>query len=173
MVKHVDLSWDFGHDVPFMGRRTDMKIVGGLDTRLSSLSANWTQGFPRVLHDMYMYVASGACAVVQISSPKRQPALYSQQWVSVIHCLTQIYIDFHCTVHKLMWAKNRMKISLLTNYRIFWNPQIISPIYHWVSKLSQKWLLKVKNGMKSDNNVNKSLHWFMLIGNFPFTHHWL
>ena len=72
-------------------------------------------------------------------------------------------IDFHCT-HKLMWAKNSGKISLLTNYRIFWNPQIRykrSPIYHWVSKLSQKWLLKVKNGMKSDNNrshVNKCLH---------------
>ena len=63
-----------------------------------------------------------------------------------------------------MWAKNSGKISLLTDYRIFWKPQIRykrSPIYHWVSKLSQKWLLKVKNGMKSDNNrshVNKSLH---------------
>ena len=76
----------------------------------------------------------------------------------------------HTNIHwlplytKLMWAKNSGKISLLTDYRIFWNPQIRykrSPIYHWVSKLSQKWLLKVKNRMKSDNNrshVNKSLH---------------
>ena len=63
-----------------------------------------------------------------------------------------------------MWAKNSGKISLLTDYRIFWYPQIRykrSPIYYWVSyKLSQKWLLKVKNRMKSDNNrshVNKSL----------------
>ena len=28
------------------------------------------------------------------------------------------------TVHKLMWAKDKGKISLLTNYKIFWNPQI-------------------------------------------------
>ena len=35
-------------------------------------------------------------------------------------------------------------------------------VQYWVSKLSQKLFLKVKNGMKSDNNyrshVNKSLH---------------
>ena len=29
-VKHVDLSWDFGHDVPCMGRRTDVNNEGGL-----------------------------------------------------------------------------------------------------------------------------------------------
>ena len=75
---------------------------------------------------------------------------------------TQAYIDFHCTPFNV--GQKSGKISLLTNYRIFWNPQIrykISPIYHWLSKLSQKWLLKVKNGMKSDNNrshVNKSLY---------------
>ena len=94
-----------------------------------------------------------------------------------------------------MWAKNSGKISLLTDYRIFWNPQIRykrSPTYHWVSKLSQKWLLEVKNQMKSGNNrshVNKSLHlglcswefsihtsltlnfkWLVQIINSPFTH---
>ena len=77
---------------------------------------------------------------------------YSQQWFSLStashkHTLTS-------TVHTLKWAKNRGEISLLTDYRIFWYP-------HWVSRLSQKWLLKVKNGMKSDNNrshVSKSLH---------------
>ena len=36
-VKHVDLSWDFGHDVPWMGRRIDVNNEGGLDTRPSSL----------------------------------------------------------------------------------------------------------------------------------------
>ena len=35
-VKHVDLSWDFGHDVPCMGRRIDINNEGGLDTRPSS-----------------------------------------------------------------------------------------------------------------------------------------
>ena len=50
-----------------------------------------------------------------------------------------------------------------------------------VFKLSHKWLLKVKNGMKSDNNrshvlcqqIPPSYSWFMRIENFPFTHHWL
>ena len=32
-VKHVDLSWDFGHDVPCMGRRIDISNAGGLDIR--------------------------------------------------------------------------------------------------------------------------------------------
>ena len=36
-VKHVDLSWDFGHDVPWMGRCIDVNNEGGLDTRPSSL----------------------------------------------------------------------------------------------------------------------------------------
>ena len=36
-VKHVDLSWDFGHDVPCMGRRIDVNNEGDLDTRPSSL----------------------------------------------------------------------------------------------------------------------------------------
>ena len=36
-VKHVDLSWDFGHDVPCMGRCIDVNNEGGLDTRPSSL----------------------------------------------------------------------------------------------------------------------------------------
>ena len=100
-----------------------------------------------------------------------------QQWVSVStashkHTLTSV-------VHKLKWAKNRGEISLLTDYRIFWYPQIrykLRPICHWVSKLSQKWLLKVKNGMKSDNNrshVNKFFHLGLWIGNFAFTLHWL
>ena len=84
--------------------------------------------------------------------------------VSQCHPLPHTNVHWLTTVHKLMWAKKSGKISLFTNYRIFWNPQIRykrSPIWHWVSKLSQKWLLKVKNGMKSDNNrshVNKSLH---------------
>ena len=34
-VKHVDLSWDFGHDVSCMGRRIDVNIEGGLNTRPS------------------------------------------------------------------------------------------------------------------------------------------
>ena len=57
-----------------------------------------------------------------------------------------------------MWTKNSGKISLLTYYRIFWYPLIrykVSPIYHWVSKLSQKLLLKVK---KWDETENKRLH---------------
>ena len=33
-VNHVDLSWDFGHDVPCMGRRIDVNNEGDLDTRL-------------------------------------------------------------------------------------------------------------------------------------------
>ena len=37
---------------------------------------------------------------------------YSQQCVSVIHCLTQTYIDFHSLYTKLMWAKHNGKISL-------------------------------------------------------------
>ena len=37
VVKHVDLSWDFGHDVPCMGWRIDVNNEGGLDTRPSSL----------------------------------------------------------------------------------------------------------------------------------------
>ena len=47
-----------------------------------------------------------------------------------------------------------------------------SNIYHLVGKLSQKWLLKVKNGLKSDNNrsylyVSKSLTYvFLLIEKF-------
>ena len=76
---------------------------------------------------------------------------YSQQWVSVIHCFTKTYIDCHCTQVKV--DQNSGKISLLTDYWMFWYPQIrykISSIYHWVSKLSQKWLLKVKNGMLHD-----------------------
>ena len=36
-VKHLDLSWDFKHDVPCMGRRIDVNDEGGLDTRPSSL----------------------------------------------------------------------------------------------------------------------------------------
>ena len=36
-VKHVDLSYDFGHDVPCMGQRIDVNNEGGLDTRPSSL----------------------------------------------------------------------------------------------------------------------------------------
>ena len=36
-VKHVDLSWDFGHDVLWLGRRIDVNNEGGLDTRPSSL----------------------------------------------------------------------------------------------------------------------------------------
>ena len=36
-VKHVDLSWDSGHDVSCTGRRIDVHNEGGLDTRPSSL----------------------------------------------------------------------------------------------------------------------------------------
>ena len=36
-VKHVDLSGDFGHHVPCMGRRIEVNNEGGLDTRPSSL----------------------------------------------------------------------------------------------------------------------------------------
>ena len=36
-VKHVDLSWDFGHDVPCMGPRIDVNNEAGLDTRPLSL----------------------------------------------------------------------------------------------------------------------------------------
>ena len=35
--KYVDLSWDFGHDVPCMGWGIDVNNEGGLDTRPSSL----------------------------------------------------------------------------------------------------------------------------------------
>ena len=37
VVKHVDLSWDFGHDVPCMGWHIDVNNEGGFDTRPSSL----------------------------------------------------------------------------------------------------------------------------------------
>ena len=37
VVKHVDLSWDFWHDMPCMGRRIDVNNEGDLDTRPSSL----------------------------------------------------------------------------------------------------------------------------------------
>ena len=36
-VKHVDLSWDSGHDVPCTGRCIDVNNEGGLDKRPSSL----------------------------------------------------------------------------------------------------------------------------------------
>ena len=36
-VKHVDLSWDFGHDLPYTGRRIEVNNEGGLDTRPSHL----------------------------------------------------------------------------------------------------------------------------------------
>ena len=43
-VKHVDLSWDFGHDVPCMGRRIDVNNEGGLDTRPSSFFGKLNPG---------------------------------------------------------------------------------------------------------------------------------
>ena len=97
---------------------------------------------------------------------------YSQQWVTCIHCLTQTYIDFHCTQVKV-GQKRRWYIFTyrLQNFLISSNQvQIKSINCHWVRKLSQKWLLKVKNGMKSDN---KSFHLGLWIGIFPFTLYWL
>ena len=79
----------------------------------------------------------------------------SVYWTYLLPAVSQCNPLPHTNIHwlplytKLMWAKNRRKISLLTNYRIFWNPQIRykkSTKNHWVSKLSQKWLLKVKMG---------------------------
>ena len=36
-VTVTNLSWDFGHDMPCMGRRIDVNNEGGLDSRPSSL----------------------------------------------------------------------------------------------------------------------------------------
>ena len=36
-VANIDLSYDFGHDVPQAGRLAAVNSVRGLDTRLSSL----------------------------------------------------------------------------------------------------------------------------------------
>ena len=48
-VKHVDLSCDFGHDVPCMGRCIDINNEGGLATRPSSLYRQIEPGgVPRV-----------------------------------------------------------------------------------------------------------------------------
>ena len=49
-VKHIDLSWDFGHDVPCMGRRLDVNNEGGLvwHKTIFLILANWTRGVPRV-----------------------------------------------------------------------------------------------------------------------------
>ena len=47
-VKHVGLSWDFGHDVPCMGRRIDVNNEGGLDTRPSSLYVTWSRGMSQM-----------------------------------------------------------------------------------------------------------------------------
>ena len=99
------------------------------------------------------------CKPTSVHLPGTLSQLYSQQWVSVIHCLTQTYVDFHCTqvnVGQKQW-ENMFTYQLQNFLKSSNQVQKKSNIS---SKLSQKWLLKVKNGIKSDNNkslVNKSL----------------
>ena len=94
-------------------------------------------------------------------------------------------ITLTATVDKLKWTKPVGKylysLHWQQNFLIICAPMRykISPYYHWISKLSQNWLLKVKNGMKSDNkdlistdhSILFSTHW--RIFNFTFTHRWL
>ena len=86
-----------------------------------------------------------------------------------IHCLVQKYIDFHCT--QVYMGQKRCENIFTYQLQNFLKSSKESQ-YHWVSKLSQKWLLKVKNGMKSDNNrfyVNKFLH--LGLCSFGIFHH--
>ena len=76
-VKHVDLSWDFGHAVPCMGWRIDVNSEGGLDTRPSSFVSGVPQGTvldPLLFSHLH-------------KRPPRQPKIFSSlihRWPRVI-----------------------------------------------------------------------------------------
>ena len=105
----------------------------------------------------------------------------SQQWVSVIHCLTQTYIDFLCTqvnVGQKQW-ENILSLPTTEFSEILKSgtkevQHIIGSVnymYHrndfWGLKIGWN-LTTIIDLMSTNPSILVYAH-----GKFPFTHHWL